>query len=157
MCSGTVHREQAGCPAQLLLPVPEERLVPLHPVLPAGPWHDIWLPQPHGPKRPLPVRQHTQHLSVWERQLGMTVSWVLEHSHKPFTVRLPKAESSLWAAHTVVFLSSSAMICPTPFQNCVLSPHFLPVNVSRVDTYRGHRVAPPNKEPQPKLLTAHAS
>lgn len=102
VCSGTVYREQAGPSAQLLLPVPKERLLPLHPVLPPGPGPDIWLPQPHGPKRPLPLRQHAQHLPVWQRQPGMTVSWAVlglfEHRHKPFTVRLPTAKSSLEVA-----------------------------------------------------------
>uniref|UniRef100_A0A8C6PEI7 Potassium voltage-gated channel subfamily Q member 4 n=1 Tax=Nothobranchius furzeri TaxID=105023 RepID=A0A8C6PEI7_NOTFU len=38
---GAVHRKQAGPPAQLLLPVFEERLVPRHAVLPPGPRPDI--------------------------------------------------------------------------------------------------------------------
>lgn len=41
VCSGSVHRKQAGPPAQLLLPVPEERLVQLYLVLPPRPRPDF--------------------------------------------------------------------------------------------------------------------
>lgn len=41
VCSGTVYRKQAGPPAQLLLPVPKERLIQLHPVHPPGPRLDV--------------------------------------------------------------------------------------------------------------------
>lgn len=72
LCSGSVHREQTGHPAQPLLSVPKERFLSLHPVLTPGPGPNVGLPQPHRPKRPLSICQHTQHLPIWEWQLGMT-------------------------------------------------------------------------------------
>lgn len=75
VCSGPVYRGQTGPPSQLVLPLFKKRLLQLHTIHPPGPWPDVWLPQPHGPKRPLPLRQHTQHLHVWKWQSGMTESW----------------------------------------------------------------------------------
>lgn len=84
ICSGAVHRGQAGPSAQFLLAVHKERLVPRHPVLPAGPRLDIRLPQPHGPQGPLPLCQHAQHLPLGKRQLGMTQAWTpLESEAQP--------------------------------------------------------------------------
>lgn len=56
----SVHREQAGPPAQLVLVLLEKRLiVSAGAVLAAaGRRADVGLPQLNGPKRPLPLRQH---------------------------------------------------------------------------------------------------
>lgn len=103
----------------------------------------------------------------------MTVSWAVlglfEHRHKPFTVRLPCGWVLTWSSPTLMsslhFISylSGMSVCLFCFfyplhLKSAPSPLFPKVNVvSRADTDGGHQIAPPDKEPQPKLLTAHAS